>query len=91
MTPPRSTLLSILLATLASACANTELAKASEPELDCAAQEIMVSEVDGQKAPGGALSWVASCGERRWLCSRLDTRALCDEIPVGVELDFEQK
>ncbi len=71
-----------LVAALA-ACATHPAAELSAPQTGCAASELEVSHFHGARNGDGPQSWMAQCGDRRWFCSQLHQRTLCDEIPAG--------
>ena len=84
----RGPLASAVLAALClggQGCVSTGFAQASATDLPCEAESIEISRVEGSRTSDGVLSWVATCNERRWLCSRIHERALCDEIPADFE------
>jgi hypothetical protein len=68
-------------------CSIVSFQEASAPSLPCDADEIAVTQVEGGKAQNSPVSWEATCGERRYLCSRIHQRTICDIIPQGMQLD----
>lgn len=72
---------------LATGCSMVTLQEASAPDMPCEANEILVNHVEGGRAQDSPISWEATCEERRYLCSRIHQRVICDEIPAGLHLD----
>ena len=82
--------LAALVSATAPGCSTITLQEASAPEVPCEAPDISVNHVEGGKAPDSPLSWEATCQNKRYLCSRIHQRAICDEIPAGVDLQREK-
>ena len=68
-------------------CSQVTLQEASAPSVACEASDIKVNHVEGGKGQDAPLSWEATCGDRRYLCSRIHQRTICDDIPEGFQFE----